>query len=184
MTVKVPIYFKACGKLGERLFLKSEHMRKIVPGCKVIDGHAPAVQFSNLENVKHQDWIIYEPQSMTIRGICEVKTTTNLRRTEFEANGDCATVLARARQVRIRLYLAIVRLISVPPQSILTRTEERATGLRDYFEYLPQHPSEYRIELYQDGEFELRTDRFVIYPAEASETRTLVMARITKTLFD
>lgn len=121
---------------------------------------------------------------MTIRGICEVKTTTNLGRTEFEANGDCATVLARARQARIPLYLAIVRLISTPPQSILTRTEERATGLRDYFEYLRQHPSEYRIEFYQEDEFELRTDRFVIPPNEASRTRTLVKAKIAKTLFD
>ncbi len=62
------------GKLGEKLFQASNHMSTLLSeGCIFIDGHAPDIPFSNLDDVRHLDVLVYEPTTKRIRAIYEVR---------------------------------------------------------------------------------------------------------------
>ncbi len=129
--------------------------RLVAKGCEVIDGHQPAIHFANLESVQHLDWIVYESKTARIRAICEVKTTTNWNLRDFEAHGDCVKLMLQARDVGIPIFLAVVRLKNEAPKSIVGK-------LRDYAIYLLNTLDEYRIEFYEDGNFEIRGNRFFV----------------------
>jgi hypothetical protein len=149
------------GQLGQELFEASEHLKKLlVKGLRATDGHKPRMKFSNLRQVLHLDTIVYEVKSKRICAICEVKATTNQTRMGFKANGACGIVLRNAMKRGIPIFLAVVRLNEYPPVSIKTRT-----GLTKCRERLLKKPNEYRIEFYDQGQFELRDNRFVILGA-------------------
>lgn len=146
------------GQLGQELFEASEHIKKLLrKGLRFTDGHKPRMKFANLRQVLHLDTIIYEAKSKNICAICEVKATVNETKRDFKANGACGFVLQNARKAGIPIFLAVVRLKKYPPASI-----KAPAGLTKCRERLLKKPKEYRIEFYEYGQFELRSNRFVI----------------------
>jgi hypothetical protein len=151
-------YAEKVGELGVLLFLRSAHMARLRPqGCAVLNGHKPRRKFANLDRVQHLDIIVYDPPSMTISAICEVKTVTDPSRKTFGANGACAEVMERAKKAGIPISLAIVRLKHLAPTSI-----QAPGGLQAHVRHLQTHPEGYSIEFYPNDAFTVADGRFSI----------------------
>lgn len=145
------------GKVGQFLFEASDQFKALLDKTlKFTDGHKPKIEFSNLTRVRHVDTVVYVSKSKAIRTIIEVKTTTNARRHDFTCHGVCGEVLASARDAGIPTYLAVVRLKTKPPDSIIT-----PKGCIEYTNLLREN-GEYSIELYTQDDFELPGKRFVV----------------------
>lgn len=146
------------GMLGQRLFEASEYFAGLLrKGLKFTDGHEPKIRFKNITRVMHVDTVVYDARSKKVHAVCEVKTSTDPKRRDFQLHGVGPEVIASAQHLGIPTFLAVVRLKDRPPESI--HVEE---GLEEYFQHLLRNPNEYALEFYAETEFELRGTRAVI----------------------
>ncbi len=153
------IYWWNYGEIGQKLVENSEHIKDLLKkDYKIMDGHNPVKgKFSNLPLFMHLDLVIYDSNKQLIKGICEVKTTVIKTKHEFNANGACSRFMEEAKRNGIPLFLAVVRLNSLLPTTIMTKN-----GFVETLEKLKKDSSSYQIEFYKEGEFELKDNVFQI----------------------
>ncbi|MBI4895645.1 MAG: hypothetical protein HY831_04085 [Candidatus Aenigmarchaeota archaeon] len=146
------IYWWNYGEIGQNLVENSVHIKSLLKiGYKIMDGHNfVEKRFFNLKVLEHLDIVIYDSSHNLVKAICEVKTTKNKNKKEFEANGSCEYIMKLAKKNKISLFFAVVRLADLLPLDIISRK-----GFDKTLEKLKNDNSFYKIEFYKEGEFEL-----------------------------
>ena len=151
------VYWWNYGEIGQKLVENSEYILSLLKkNYKIMDGHKIVKnRFSNLPEFRHLDIVIYDSKKKLVKGICEVKTTKNKFKNEFESNGACARVMEEAKRNGIPLFFAVVRLNDLLPTKIITDK-----GLAETLEKLKKDSSFYKIEFYTKDKFKLEDGIF------------------------
>ncbi len=159
-------YWWYYGELGQRI-VEIKKFDKISKDLKLVDGHEPH-EFSNLPSLgsskpQHLDIIGVDKQSNEVKFICEVKTTKNQTKKEFDSNGICQVFMKLAQKNKIPLYFAVVRLDRLVDRNIVFEDEGSISLDEEIFEREVRYFQETaKVEFYKENEFSMVDNKFVI----------------------
>lgn len=163
-------YWWYYGELGQKI-VELTRFKSFPKGLKIVDGHNLRT-YSNLINEEdyfydrfayHLDIIVWNPKTKEIKSVCEVKTTINKTKKEFEAHGRCQYFMKLAQKNKIPIHFAVVRLDRLISKDIVLEKDGKILLNKIIFnEELKFFLKTAKVEFYGENEFLMENNKFII----------------------